>query len=241
MRIHCIQHVPYLDSGCIAEWAQEAGCELSTTRLWAADVLPSPTAFDLIVVLGGPMSVYDHETFPWLFREKRFLARAVAADRHVLGFGLGAQLLADVLGAPVRPNTEQEVGWYDVRLAPGAGKDGLLAGFPDRLPVFLWHGDTFELPSGASLLASSDACSNQGFVYRDRVIALQFHPEITPIAVDALLHHCSWRLGRGPFTQSAYAMLCDPERFVRAQGLLRGVLERVAARVVDEERLAGAA
>lgn len=194
MKIHWLQHVAFEGLGSIEKWAQEKGHALSCTRLFAGELVPMLEAFDLLIVMGGPMGVHDHDKYPWLQEEKTFLGRVIAAGKPVLGVCLGAQLLADALGAQVMANTEKEIGWFPVERASGvsarAVPEQLERVLPVRQTVFHWHGDTFTLPEQAIRLYSSAACVNQAFVYEERVIGLQFHLETTPASVTALVENC---------------------------------------------------
>ena len=125
----------------------------------------------------------------------------IDAGKSVLGICLGAQLIADVLDARVYPGPQKEIGWFPIRRAEGAPDI-----IPEKLTVFHWHGDTFEIPAGATRIASSAACINQGFVYNDRVVALQFHLETTPESMEALIENCANELTDAPFIQTAEQM-----------------------------------
>jgi len=186
MKLHWLQHVPFEGLGIIQEWTDANGFEISCTRLFAGEQLPEIETFDWLVVMGGPMGIYDHEDHPWLAAEKQFIKTAVDAGKTILGICLGAQLIADVLGAKVYPGPEKEIGWFPIQRTEGAPKI-----IPDELTAFHWHGDTFEVPDGAVRLASSEICKNQGFVYNDRVVALQFHLETTPESMEALIKNCA--------------------------------------------------
>ena len=129
--------------------------------------------------MGGPMGAYEDDAHPWLADEKRLLREAVEAGHPVWGVCLGAQLLAAALGAHVYPGAEAEVGLLDVELTPAAADDPVFSVLPPTFPALQWHGDTFDLPPGATLLASSPAYANQAFVY-GRAYALQFHLEVSP-------------------------------------------------------------
>jgi GMP synthase-like glutamine amidotransferase len=161
------------------------GATITYTRFFAGELPPDPDAYDLLVVLGGPMGVHDDAEIPWLAAEKAALKTALDAGKPVLGLCLGAQLIAAVLGARVFANTHREIGWWPVERLPEAAEHPFAACFPERLVTFHWHGDTFDIPEGATPLFRSEACANQGFAVGDRVLALQFHPEITPEAVQA--------------------------------------------------------
>mgnify|MGYP000849044073 CR=1 FL=1 len=180
MRIHALQHVPFEPPGSIEAWARHAGHALAITHLYRGDPLPAVEEPDLLVVLGGPMSVHDEARYPWLIDEKRFIERAIAAGRRVLGICLGAQLIAQVLGARVYANDEKEIGWFAVEATAAARTAAVFEGFPPRLLAFHWHGETFDIPAGAVHAARSAACAHQAFAFGDRVVGLQFHLETTP-------------------------------------------------------------
>ena len=139
--------------------------------------MPDADGYDALIFLGGPMSVNDD--LPYLAREMEWIRQAVAQRRPVLGICLGAQLIARALGATVRSNAAKEIGWYDLRFTDAAASDPLFQGLSLET-VFHWHGETFDLPPGAELLASSELCRNQAFRLGDGVYGLQFHLEVTP-------------------------------------------------------------
>ena len=196
MKLHWLQHVPFEGLGYIEDWARLRGAELGCTRWFAGDTPPEPDTMDLLIVMGGPMGVHDHETYPWLADEKAFIRRTIASGRRVLGICLGAQLIADVLGAKVYTGPEKEIGWFPIRCTEKARNL-----IPDEITVFHWHGDTFTLPEGAVRIASSDACENQGFICDGRIAALQFHLETTADSMEAMIEHCGHELIDAPFIQ----------------------------------------
>jgi GMP synthase (glutamine-hydrolysing) len=189
-RIHWLQHVPFEGLGCIESWIRQRGHRATATRLYRDEPLPSLSDVDLLVVMGGTMSVKEERKFPWLAREKRFIERAVRTAKPVLGVCLGAQLTANVLGADVYRNRYEEIGWLSVRLSSHAAKQSPLVSFPEHLTVFQWHADTFDLPAEARRIAVSDGCENQAFLFDGRVLGLQFHLESTPVDVKRLLDNC---------------------------------------------------
>lgn len=200
MRVHVLQHVPFEGLGSIAPWLEAHAARVSWTRFFDGDPLPDPAGFELVIALGGPMSVNDRDLFPWLADEERFLAEAVRSGIAVLGICLGAQLIASSLGAAVHRATHKEIGFFPIEACAGGEE---LFSFPAPLTVFHWHGETFALPDGALRLAKSEACANQAFQVGARAIGLQFHIETTPASAEAMLEHCAGELVAGPWIQSA--------------------------------------
>lgn len=229
LRVACVQHADGEGPGAVAAWADERGHDLGIVRFDRGEDAPPLASVDLLVVLGGPMNVYETERFPWLAAEKRFLRGAIAAGRPVLGICLGSQLVADALGAAVRRNGEMEIGWHPVEKTAEGAASPFLAGWEDGAPHFHWHGDTFDLPDGAVHLARSAACANQAFSWGDRVVALQFHPEMTHGIAAAICASDGDDLAPAAYVQSAEEMLRDASRFHAGGRGLRVLLDRLAA------------
>lgn len=230
MKIHWFQHVPFEGLGSIEPWLRGHGHVLSGTRLYAGEMPPPPDAYDWLIVMGGPMNIYEEAEHPWLAAEKRAIRDAIGQGRCVLGICLGAQLIADALGARVMRNPQREIGWFPVGLTPAGRREPLFADFPPRFEAYHWHGDTFDLPAGATPVATSAACMQQAFVWGGgRVVGLQFHLETTPDSAAALIRHCGNELLPAPYVQDAAAMLADPARFVRLNALMDRLLQRLAA------------
>jgi GMP synthase-like glutamine amidotransferase len=229
LRIRYLQHVPFEKPAGIGTWARHQGHTFTACRLDRGEPLPSLDAFDWLVIMGGPMSVHDEALYPWLADEKKLIEGAVKARKRVLGVCLGAQLLADVLGARVYRNRHKEIGWFPVRLTTQASASGLFADFPPSFTAFHWHGETFDIPSGARHLARNQACANQAFEFGGRVLALQFHLEVTPNIVQALIKNCQADLGAGRYQQSADQILACRKEFGIIRRLLHRSLDRLAA------------
>ena len=140
--------------------------------------IPKLRNYDGLVVLGGPMNVDETDEYPYLVPETEAIREFIDMDAPVLGICLGSQLIAKALGARVLKNPEKEIGWYDVSTTEEGKRDPLLGVFSEVEKVFQWHGDTFEIPQGASHLATSSACANQAFRYGDKVYGFQFHIEV---------------------------------------------------------------
>ncbi len=223
MRAHYLQHVPFEGLGGIEAWIDSAGWEKTCTRFFAGDGLPVPESIDLLVIMGGPMSVNDEEEFPWLAEEKRFIRRVVELEKPVLGVCLGAQLIAASLGARIYPNEVKEIGWYPVcRVDPAASGSFC---FPEEITVFHWHGETFDLPAGAVHLARSAGCRHQAFQYGRSVIGLQFHLETTPQSARLLVENCRQELAEARYVQGEQEiMAAEPERFTVIHRLLDDIL-----------------
>ncbi|MCU0770974.1 MAG: type 1 glutamine amidotransferase [Verrucomicrobia bacterium] len=227
MRIVCLQHVSFEGPAGIGAWAAARGFPVSVVRLFANEPLPGRDAFDLLVILGGPMSVHDEERFDWLRPEQRFIRHAIENGKGVLGICLGAQLIAQAMGAQVWVNEHREIGWFPVRQTPEAGTHPVFSVLPAAFTAFHWHGETFDLPAGATRLAQSDGCAHQAFAIGPRVLGLQFHLESTPESVEALIQNCPGDLAPGRFVQEACAMRTAHPQFQEANRLLASVLDRL--------------
>lgn len=225
MRIHYLQHVPFEHAANIAAWAGTRGHTLSATRLDRGDPLPALDAFNWLVIMGGPMNVYEHDRCPWLVREKRFIADSIRDNKLVLGVCLGGQLVADVLGGRVTPNAEKEIGWFPVSLSSRAAQSPVFQTLPERFLAFHWHGDTFSIPPGAQHTAQSEACANQAFQYGDRVIGLQFHLDYSVASIEKMIEHCGEELVDAPHVQSSPPALADAKRVEGIQELLYRFLD----------------
>jgi GMP synthase (glutamine-hydrolysing) len=192
-----LQHVAHEGPERIADALVRAGCTLDRRRLFAGAVVP-PTldGADLLVVMGGPMGVEDvgNPRYPFLAPELELLRAAVARDFPTLGICLGAQLVAAAAGARVYPlvtgdppHKTREVGWGAVHFAREASDEPVLAGLDPAEIVLHWHGDTFDLPHGATLLGSTLVCPHQMFRLGRRQFGLQFHVELSAPSVEAWL------------------------------------------------------
>jgi GMP synthase-like glutamine amidotransferase len=184
MRVVVFQHLACEHPGIWREFLREDGADVSTVELDTGDAIPSLDQMDALLVFGGPMNVDEHDRFPWLVPETAAIRDAAVGGLPIFGVCLGAQLLARALGARVTKNPEPEVGLLPVELTDAGASDPLFAGWPRRAPVVQWHSDTFALPAGATLLATSPACRHQAFRYGSRAYGLQFHPEVTADMVE---------------------------------------------------------
>jgi GMP synthase-like glutamine amidotransferase len=182
-----VQPVDICGPGLIKDDLEEAGWRLDIRLMEKpGSLLPGDlTGFNALIILGGPMNVYEEDSYPYLRQVDRLIKEAVQKDMPVLGACLGGQLIAKALGAPVFRNRLQEIGWYNMRLTAAGIKSPFFKDLPGEFPVYHWHSDTFTLPAGALHLAVTKDCPNQAFSYGPRVLAVQFHLEITPDIVHA--------------------------------------------------------
>lgn len=226
MTVHSLEHQSYEGPGTISVWAQARGHTLTRTALYAGERLPPLAAFDLLVIMGGSMNIYQHRDHPWLTAEKAFLAEVIGAGKPVLGICLGAQLLADVLGGKVFQNAEKEIGWWPVRVFD---RRPPFATFPERLTVMHWHGDTFTLPPGARRVADSAGCPNQAFVHGERVVGLQFHLEQGPVDVSDLAAACAADLVPARYVQTRAELISRQPDLAASEAALFGLLDALAS------------
>jgi GMP synthase-like glutamine amidotransferase len=243
MRLHVLQHVSHEGPAGIADWAAARGHALAITRLDRGEPLPAMGDFEVLVVMGGTMSVNDEAAHSWLAAEKAFIAATVQEDRRVLGVCLGSQLVAAALGQRVYATSGPEIGWFPVRVRREAAASRTFAGFPPSFTPFHWHGDTFDLPEGAIHLAESDACRNQAFEIEfdggpsrggALALALQFHLEATEASVAAMCEADPAALARhasagGADPLSPALLRGEPARYALLRPLLHDLLDRLTA------------
>jgi GMP synthase (glutamine-hydrolysing) len=179
VRVLVLQHIACEHPGVFSEVMRDRGVEQVPVELDENEPLPDWREFDAVLAMGGPMGAVDDGEHPWLAPEKRLVREAVEGGRPFLGVCLGVQLLAAALDAPVYPAERPEVGLLPVELTPEGRDDPLFAGVEEPLVSLQWHGDTFDLPDGAALLARSPLVPNQAFRAAERAYGVQFHLEVT--------------------------------------------------------------
>lgn len=234
-----VTHVPHEGPGAIGSYLLAQGDRVELCPIYLGASIPPPDAADLLVIMGGPMSVYDADRLPWLSREITLVTEHFNAGTPLLGVCLGAQLIATALGAAVYPGAHREIGWWPCMMAPLSAPDDpwrdVFGTAPARPTVFHWHGDTFNLPAGAVLRASSAAYRNQLFTVGDRTVGIQFHVEMDDAGVRALTRASGSDLGRGAFDGTPTT--ADPATFfTREAALHRGFTRRFLFRLLDHLR-----
>jgi GMP synthase-like glutamine amidotransferase len=236
MKVCCLQHASFEGPGNIAAWAARRGHDFRIVRLYLDESLPSVQDLDLLVVMGGPMSVHDEAAYPWLVPEKKLIARCLATGKFTLGVCLGSQLLAEVLGARVYRNRCKEIGWLPVERRSGVCQTHLFRTLPRQFTPFHWHGETYDLPAGTAHLASSEGCPIQAFEHAYG-LGLQFHLEVTSDGVSDLVHECSNDIGSGPYEQTSAQILACTDRCAASEKLLVEVLNGIEMRIEHAWRI----
>lgn len=235
MNICILQHVPFEGSGTILPYFQNRHHQVQMIHLYEAHNLPKADELenlDLLIIMGGPMSVHDTEEYPYLLGVKSMIADVIAADKWVLGICLGAQLVAESLGAKVQPNPQKEIGWYPVQQTQAATQSWLADLLPCEFTCLHWHGETFDIPDGAVHVARSQVCESQAFVWNTKVIGLQYHLEFTPESTMALIERSEDELAEdGEWIQTKQEMLVDRPRFDTANNIMAGLLHHIESEV----------
>lgn len=179
MSVLIIKHIDIEGPGLIEYCLKQEKIPYQILNLTPSVHLPNLEKITYIVLLGGPMSVYEEDRFPFLREEDLFIKEAIQRGKAMLGICLGAQLIAKALGAKVSKAPAKEIGWYDVSLTEIGSQDPLFSNLPKTFSVFQWHEDTFEIPKGGKLMATSSPVPHQAFRYGEKVYGLQFHLEVT--------------------------------------------------------------
>jgi GMP synthase (glutamine-hydrolysing) len=206
MRAVCLQHVPFEGPGAFATALTNRGVGLDR-YLVPKDGLPHATG-DLLIVMGGPMSVNDPD--PWISEETSFIRSALLAGKPVIGVCLGSQLMAKALGAAVRPGKAVEIGMASIRLTADGKRDPVFSKMPELFAVFEWHGEVFDLPKDCVPLAGSAVAPLQAFRYDTRAYGLLFHLEMEQSGIDSLCRECAPDLIRARLTAQEVKAAATP-------------------------------
>ncbi len=224
--IHYFQQQEHEDNGSIQAWAERRQYNLRVTNFFKGEKNPDQMDTDLLIILGGSMNVYEDKKYPWLKEEKRCISRAIGKGTRVLGICLGAQLAADALGAGIRKNEHTEIGWHKVHLIESVSNHPVFQDIPGEFLCMHWHEDTFDIPGGAVRIAESKACRNQGFLWKQQVLGLQFHLEFTPDTLNRIIH-ANTELEKAPFVQSALEIHCvSLQQYNKCNQMLEKIMDR---------------
>jgi len=200
MRIHCFQHVAFEGLGCIEDWITKKGHHLKYTSFFKNDPLPHIDDYDILIVMGGPMSFDDDAKYSWMTKEREHIKTLLKYEKTILGICLGAQLIADAIDGSARHGISGEIGWFPVKFYAERKNKGLDF-IPDDHTVLHWHGDTFKTPANAVRLASTREYPNQAFLYRNNVMGMQFHIEMDEKSVRAIVENIGNELAEAPLVQ----------------------------------------
>ena len=228
IKVHYFQHVEFEGLGRIEEWVTLSRHSLTATKFFDNIWFPEISDFDILIIMGGPMSVNEENKFPWLAEEKKFIRKAIDAGKVVIGICLGSQLVSAALGAKVYQNKEKEIGWFDIELTCFAKSDKLFFDMDDKLKVFQWHGDTFDIPEKAVHLAFSKGCKNQAYSYKDKVLALQFHLEPTQNSLRQMVDAGRDELKSARYVQTEQELLRYDQLIESSREILFTLLNRMA-------------
>ena len=207
MNILCITHADFESPGVIKRWALDNNYGFKIEKPYKGEKLSAIDDFDFLIIMGGPQSPLKINEFPYLSAEIELIKSAMAQNKKILGFCLGAQLIGEALGAKTARSPEKEVGVYPINLADEASNDSLLQGLPNSFPVIHWHNDMPGLTDTSVLLASSLGCPRQIVKYKHNIYGFQCHLEITLDGIKALIEAVPEDLSASKFTQSEEELL----------------------------------
>jgi GMP synthase-like glutamine amidotransferase len=195
MNIHCFQHVTFETPGTILQWIEQHNHTITYTNFFEKEyTLPKHDEYDCLLIMGGCMNVDEEEKFPWLKEEKQQIKKSIDTGKKVIGICLGSQLIAAALGQKVYTGKEKEIGFFPLNFNDKALEHSLFNHFLKEYTVFHWHGDTFDLPDNAWLVASTPVCRNQAFIIENNVVGLQFHFEMNETVIEDMILHNGYEL-----------------------------------------------
>jgi len=235
MNVLIIKHADIEGPGLIEYCLRKEGIPYQMINLEGGNPLPELDPLSLIILLGGPMNVYEEDRYPFLKDEDLFIKEAIQRGKFILGICLGAQLIAKALGAKVFKAPAKEVGWFDVSLTEIGLQDPLFSNLPKTFPVFQWHEDTFDIPKSAKLIATSSSVPHQAFRYGDNAYGLQFHLEVTEEMIQEWMKTYEEELkGSQPPLFSKLKILTDTEIEIetytkRGMNFLEGFMKQARA------------
>ena len=227
MKVHFIQHVEFEEPAELEKWMINRGYKVSKSMMHNKDLFPNMSDFDMLIVMGGPMGVHDTIKYPWLIREKEFIRRAITERKTVVGICLGAQLIADVLNAKVYKNRYKEIGWFPIKKSRSIGKESIFSDFEKETQVFHWHGDTFDIPKGATRLFSSSGCKNQAFQFGNKVFGFQFHFEVNEKSIMKLAENAASEITDDKFVQTDVIHKVNPAYITDISKVMDKIMSKV--------------
>ncbi len=228
-KVLVFRHVPHEGIGTIEPFLKRSNITIDYCDLFQTSFIPQNLdAYDFVISMGGPMNADETERYPFLKSEREALSKAIHSGKPVLGICLGAQMIARALDAKVYPGRQKEIGWFPIQLSEAGKKDRLFRAINDFSPVvFQWHGDTFDLPKGATLLASSHLFPHQAFKCGDSVYAFQFHIEVTRDMI------CDW-IKKGEEELKPLRQSVSAKKIVREINEHESSLQELSEKVYEE-------
>jgi len=215
--------MPFEHPASIADWAAGKKYTTTYTKVFESAKFPLLNTFDMLVIMGGVMGVYEQDKYAWMPSEKTFIKESIDAKKKVLGVCLGAQFIAEALGAKVYPHTLKEIGWLPVEKVTS---HKLTNHLPQIFTTFHWHGDTFMLPPDAVHLFKTKACAQQGFLYNNYVAGLQFHMEVKEDLLNSMTEHERAELVKSDYVQTEEELKAFMQQFIYQQkGYIYGFLD----------------
>ena len=185
MKVLIIQHVDFENPGYFRNLFEAMNAEIAYLNFFEAGYRITQE-FDLLLIMGGPMNIYEEEKYPWLKEEKALSRNALEKKKMIIGVCLGSQLIADALGKRIYRIPSREIGWFPVRKT----HEEVLNFLPEYATVFHWHGESYDIPEACTAFYGTDLTPNQSFLFDNRVLALQFHMEMTPEGAEMLIENC---------------------------------------------------
>jgi len=229
LKIHLLEHdAVELSPTNITIWADKNGHTISRTPLYKLEEPPSIQDIDWLMIMGGSPHAWDEDIHPWLADEKKYITQGIECNKIILGICLGAQLLAEILGARIYPNKKREIGWHDVVLTPEGKNSFLFQHVPETFVSFHWHSDHFSLPRGCTRLAYTTPTPHQAFAMKGRtVVGLQFHPEysLEMVRHSSLKHGDEWV--KGPFVAGKEKILEQSDQVPDTYWLMEMLLDNM--------------